>query len=402
MLQLEEAIARLLATVPPLPLETISVSEATGRVLAKSAVASVNLPSFDNSAMDGYAVRAEDVAEATVERPQVLRVLGQIAAGESRSIVVERGDCVRVFTGSPLPPGADAVVMQEDTRLDQGEPNRVRVIDPVKPWENVRFKGEDVKSGVTLLSAGERVTARHVGLFAAAGLAKVDVHRQPVIGLLATGNELVEPGVRLTPGRIYESNRSALAPLVQRSGGKVRVLPLVADTLEATREGLLQAFAECDGVISTGGVSVGELDFVKDAFTRIGGNLDLWKIAIKPGKPFVFGHRNGKFLFGLPGNPVSALVTFLLLVRPALWRWQGATSTPVQMSRGTLAEPMSNDGDRRHFVRVFIDSNGTVKSTGAQASHMLSSLAAANGLVDVPPKAALEAGTSVSVLLFGD
>lgn len=402
MLQLEEAIARILAAITPLGSETVSVMEANGRVLAKDAVARVNVPAFDNSAMDGYAVRADDVAGASPTEPRVLDLAGQVAAGDSALVRVEPGTCVRVFTGSPLPPGADAVAMQEDTRLEPEEPDQVRVVDPVKPWENVRFKGEDVKSGTTLLRAGERITSRHVGLFAAAGIKQADVYRKPVIGLLATGSELVEPGAPLTSGKIYESNRAALAPLAEQAGAKVRILPLVADTFEATRDALLEAFEQCDGVISTGGVSVGELDFVKDAFAKIGGKLDLWRIAIKPGKPFVFGHRDGKFLFGLPGNPVSALVTFQLLVRPALWRWQGASAAPDQVSRGALAEPIVNAGDRRHYVRVFVDAGGNVRSTGRQASHMLSSLAAANGLVDVPPKTTLAAGTPVSVLLFGD
>jgi molybdopterin molybdotransferase len=233
---------------------------------------------------------------------------------------------------------------------------------------------------------------------AAVGLTNVSVGRRPVVGLLATGSELQEPGQPLAFGRIYESNRLALATLTERAGAVPRPFPLVADELAATSLALADACIQCDVVVTTGGVSVGELDFVKRAFQQIGGELAFLKVAIKPGRPFAFGRCRGKLLFGLPGNPVSALVTFLLLVRPALLRWQGAANVSLPDHPAVLAEPLVNDGGRRHFIRVKVDSAGNIWSAGVQASHVLSSLAVANGLVDVPANTTLPAGATVPVL----
>jgi molybdopterin molybdotransferase len=288
--------------------------------------------------------------------------------------------------------------MQEDTRVDANRADEVVVLDPVKPWENVRLRGEDVKRGAPLCSPGDPLTPGRISLLAAVGLSDVKVARQPVVGLLASGTELQEPGQPLTPGQIYESNRSGLAALVSKAGGVPKAFPLVQDTLAETRTALEAAFDQCDVLVTSGGVSVGEMDFIKSAFERLGGELLFWKVAIRPGRPFVFGRCRGKFLFGLPGNPVSAYVTFLLLVRPALRRWQGASDLNLQTHPGELAEPLANRGERRHFMRVVVDKAGKIRSSGTQASHCLSSLAAANGLVDLPPNVSLAAGTTVMVM----
>ncbi len=403
MLTLEETQERIsaalaLAAVGPLGTEAVPLADALGRVLAVDVVAPLDLPLFDNSAMDGYAVRAADVAGASAEKPAVLRVVGRVAAGESFADEISLGECVRLFTGSPLPRGADAVVMQEDTQTDSAQPDIVRVLDAARPWENVRLQGEDVKRGAVLLAAGERLTAGRIGLLAAFGFPEITAARRPVVGLLATGSELREAGEKLAPGEIYESNRALLAPLVRAAGAEARLYPLVPDTAAATRAALALALAECDAVITSGGVSVGEFDFVKSAFEQLGGTLNLWKVAIKPGKPFVFGQLNGKHLFGLPGNPISALVTFLLLVRPALLKMQGACATELPTHPGTLAEPIANRGDRRHFVRVRVDAEGRVHLAGMQASHAVGALALANGLVEVSPQTTLAAGSAVRVL----
>jgi molybdopterin molybdotransferase len=260
------------------------------------------------------------------------------------------------------------------------------------------LQGEDIKTGATVGQRGEIVSPQRLGLIAALGISKIAVGRRPVVGLLATGSELIEPGQPLPSGRIYESNRSMLAALLEEAGAIPRIYPLVVDTASATQSALERALSECDLVVTSGGVSVGEMDFVKSAFEQLGGNLQFWKVSIKPGRPFVFGRCREKFLFGLPGNPVSAWVTFLLLVRPALLRWQGAKDIGLRIQRGILDEPLSNHGDRRHFIRVVIDPSGKVRSAGTQASHMLGSLGEANGLVDVPPKASLAAGSPVPVL----
>jgi len=333
-----------------------------------------------------------------LDHPVALRLIGKAAAGEVFSGAIEAGTCLRVFTGSPLPDGADAVIMQEDTRPDPTQPDRLWCVGAVKPWENVRLQGEDLKRGAKLVAVGSRLTAGQVALLAAGGIHEIQVARRPRVSLVATGNELVEPGTTVAPGKIYESNRVMLATLLQRAGAIPNIFPLVPDTLEATRAALEQAVAEGDAVVTSGGVSVGDCDFVKAAFEKLGGQLAFWKIGLKPGKPFVFGQAAEKFLFGLPGNPVSALVTFQLLVRPALAAMQGATDLGLPKSAGVLTESLVNPADRRHFMRVSMDGAGRVHSAGRQASHSLSSLANANGLVDVPPGGNLPAGAPVIVL----
>ena len=401
MLELDEARQRISRTLPTLPIESVALVSALGRVVAEDVIAQLDLPRVDNSAMDGYAVIARDITGAGPETPVSLRMIGQAAAGDVFEGTLLSGACVRVFTGSPLPAGTDAVVMQEDTRVEPGRPGAVQFLDGAKPWENVRLRGEDVKQGGRLVAAGQRLSAGHLGLLAATGVHSLPVHRRPVVALLATGSELVEPaegGRALPPGKIFESNRLVLASLLQRGGMDARIQPLVPDTLEATRDSLGQAFADADVVITSGGVSVGELDFVKRAFEELGGVLEFWKVFIKPGKPFVFGRWKEKFLFGLPGNPVSAVVTFLLLVRPALWRLQGATDVLPEKGTCLLAEELRNPGERREFVRVFVDGEGRARSSGAQASHLLLSLANANALVEVPPRSTLAEGTILPIV----
>jgi molybdopterin molybdotransferase len=398
MLELEDALAQILAKIPSPTSESILLNDASGRVQAERIESPVDLPLFDNSAMDGYGVRARDVASAAPKTPTGLRLIGKAAAGETFAGEVTAGTCVRLFTGSALPRGADAIVMQEDTRAEPNGKDEVLFLEPAKPGEYVRRRGEDVKRGATLAQAGEVVSGGRMSLLAAAGLMRVRVGRQPVVGLLATGSELKELGEALIPGQIYESNRIALAAFIRRAGAIPKVFPLVVDALAATRFALTEAFRECDAVITSGGVSVGEMDFIRRAFDEAGGALQFWKVAIRPGRPFVFGRYGEKVLFGLPGNPVSALVTFLLLVRPALLRWQGAVDISLPARAGVLAEPAANPEGRRHFMRVKVDASGKVRSAGVQASHILSSMAAANGLLDLPPHTTLAAGTAVRVI----
>lgn len=397
MLELEAALSRILAAIQPLESESIPLGEAHRRICAEQIIAALDLPGFDNSAMDGYAVRAQDVAQASAEKPSVLRQIGLVAAGETFPIEITCGGCVRVFTGSALPRGTDAVVMQEDAVAD-AEAGLIRVCEAVKPWENVRFRGEDVKCGSELIGAGCGLTAGRISLLASQGRAEVRVGRRPIVGVLATGSELCEPGHSLSTGQIYESNRAGLAALIRNAGARPRVLPLVRDTLADTKAALEAAFAECDIVVSSGGVSVGEFDFVKKAFPEIGGQLDFWRVAIRPGKPFIFGRWKNKILFGVPGNPVSAFVTFQLLIRPALLKLQGALEATPRTRHGILAQEFANPADRRHFVRVRTDWDARVYSAGPQASHCLGSLAQANGLLDVPPRTIFEAGKIVRVL----
>jgi molybdopterin molybdotransferase len=257
-----------------------------------------------------------------------------------------------------------------------------------------------VKAGTLLLEPGERLSAGRLSFLAATGISSVRATRRPVAGLVATGDELREPGQPLEPGAIYESNRIGLAALARQAGAIPKLYPLVPDDLTATKEALQQAVAECDVVISTGGVSVGEMDWVKAAFTAMGGQIDFWTVDMKPGKPFAFGRWQEKVLFGLPGNPVSALVTSLLLAQPALLRLQGAREVLSRTIAATLSEPLANHAARRHFMRVTLDERGGARSAGTQSSHILSAMARADGLVDVPPKTTLAAGALVSVILW--
>jgi len=408
MLQYEEALARVLAAIPTPKSEQVAFGNADERILAESVASPIDLPPFDNSAMDGYAVRASDVVSAKIESPIRLRLIGRVAAGESFSGKITTGCCVRLFTGSPLPAGADAVVMQEDTKIQPAAPDEILVLDAVRPWENVRFRGEDVKRGAMLGAKGDALTVGRLASFAATGCTEVMVARRPEVGILATGSELREAGQTLEPGQIYESNRATVAAMVRKCGGIPRIYPIVTDVLENTRLALTDAFNQCDMVVTSGGVSVGEMDFVKQALAELGGELQFWKVAIKPGRPFVFGcfptpnHRastaDHKLFFGLPGNPISAFVTFVLLVRPAILQWQGASEVGLMQHAGVLAEPLGNQGERRHFMRVRVNQEGKVYSAGFQASHILSSLATANGLVDVPPQTTFASGTTVQVL----
>lgn len=395
MLELESALERILAIVPPPTSESVKLTAASGRVLTENIASPLDLPPFDNSAMDGYAVRAHDVAGATAANPVRLRLHGRLAAGENSPNSIQSGECARIFTGAPIPGGADTVVMQEDTRVEGDE---VLILDAVRSGENVRWHGEDVRKGSLLASAGTEISVGLLGLLAATGLETVSVACRPKVSVLATGTELRSAGEPLTSGQIYECNRAMLAALIERAGGIPQVQPLVRDSLAETRAALESAFASSDIVVTSGGVSVGEMDFVKAAFEALGGHMEFWKVAIRPGKPFVFGRLNTKFLFGLPGNPVSAFVTFLLLVRPALRRWQGLAEVGLPRTQAVLGEAIANPGERLHFMRVRLTADGKIFSSGKQASHALSSLAAANALIAVPPKMQWVAGQPVTAL----
>jgi len=398
MLSLEEAIERSLAATPKLGGETISLNDAEGRFAASDARAKVSLPGFDNSAMDGYAVKSCDLKSATADSPVGLMCVGVIPAGTFPADSVASETCMKLYTGSQIPDGADAVIMQEDCRSTSGDGATILCNERVKPWENIRLKGEDVRKGDVVFTAGARITAGSIGLLAASGYDRVEVGRRPRVGLLATGSELTEPPRGLKPGKIYESNRAMLDSLVVRVNAEPTPYPIVPDSLDDTVAALEMAFAENDVVVTSGAVSVGDHDHVKPAIELLGGSVDFWKIAIKPGKPFVLGQVRGKPVFGLPGNPVSALVTYLMMVRPALLNMQGARGWRLAKRPGRLVDEMINRGDRRHFARVTIDDQGLVRSAGGQRSHMLGSLAKANGLVDLPPKSRLAKGERIEVI----
>ena len=391
LISLDDALATLLAQVEPLAgTETLATADARGRVLAADLVSPVDVPPEDNSAMDGYALRA---ADATQDLP----VAQRIPAG-SVPKPLSAGEAARIFTGAQIPPGADTVVMQELTEL-VGE--RLRITQPITVGQHVRLRGEDVRTGSVVLPAGARLDAVALGLAATAGAAQLTVARRPRVALFSTGDELVMPGEPLPPGAIYNSNRFTLRALLEGLGCEVVDLGIVPDRLDATRAALREAASRADVILTSGGVSVGEEDHLRPA-VQAEGRLDLWAIAIKPGKPFAFGRVGDAHFIGLPGNPVSSLVTFLVLVRPALLKLQGATQLTPRGYRLVAGFDWPKPDKRREFLRVRLDADGGLALFTNQSSGVLTSAFWADGLLDNPPGQAIKPGDAVRFIPFAE
>lgn len=390
-----------MSAVVPTVAEEVGIAAAGGRVLAQQIRSPFDIPPFPNSQMDGFAVRSADVAGASGTTPIALHVVGTIAAGSGTDRAVGRGEAIRIMTGAPLPDGADAVVKVEDTRT---EGSLVEIQHAPAPGEFVRPVGEDLAAGELVLRPGRTLRAADVGLLASMGLPTVRVRSRPRVAVIATGDELVALGGRLGPGQIYNSNAYTLAAAVQEVGSVPTILGIVPDDPKALRA----AFASCagfDAILSTGGVSVGEFDFVKQIMDEIGLERRFWQVAQKPGKPITFAARGGQLYFGLPGNPVSSLVCFALYVAPALRRALGlesvfAPSVEVQMARSVrTARPLTE------LVRCTLDWRGgtlAATPTGTQSSGVLRSLSLADCLVISPPgQDELAAGARPQALLLG-
>lgn len=407
LMPLDEALARLQEAVlahlqgTPLRTEVVDSGEALGRVLAQEVVSSVDVPPLDNSAMDGYTLRVADLlGTSSNNEPPSLPQAQRIAAGQVGQPLLP-GHCARIFTGAPVPPGADAVVMQEHAVPDAAT-GRVGFTHTVQPGQNVRLRGEDIACGQRVLSAGLRLSPAGLGVAASVGAAQLSVYAKPRVGVLTTGSELVMPGQPLPPGAIYNSNRHTLRGLAQATGAQVSDLGVVPDDLAATRAALRQAAAQHDLVITSGGVSVGEEDHLRAAVLAEGG-LDFWALAIKPGKPFVFGWLNRSdgsraLYMGLPGNPVASFATFLLLVRPVLGVLAGEPWCLPQAMRLTAAFDWPHPDKRREFLRARLNAQGELELYPHQGSGVLSSAVWADGLVDVAPGQAIAAGEAVSYL----
>lgn len=400
MLSLEEALTKLLAPLSPLAeTESLPTFEALGRVLAEDLLSPLDVPPLANSAMDGYALRAAEVADEGV----VLPVSQRIAAGRPGE-PLQPGTAARIFTGAPLPPGADAVVMQEQAQLLEDGRVRIDTVPTLRQW--VREQGEDVRRGSVVLARGSRLTPQALGLAATVGAARLTVVRRPRVALFSTGDELAMPGEPLRPGAIYNSNRYTLRGLLAQAGCECTDFGIVPDSLEATREVLRHAAAAHDLVLSSGGVSVGEEDHVKPAM-RAEGALDLWQVAIKPGKPLAFGHidRAGGspcWFLGLPGNPVASFVTFLLAVRPLLGALQGASTAAPEPVLLTAGFDWPKPDRRREFLRVRRQPDGRLALYPNQSSGVLSSTVWADGVVDNPPGQVIRAGDAVRFLSFAE
>jgi len=403
MLTVEQAKQTILGAVAALPAETVPTAAALGCVLAEDVASDINIPSFDNSAMDGYAVRVADVAGASAEHPVRLRCQGEVPAGSVASSPLQAGCALKIFTGAPVPPAADTVVIQEDTRR---EGDVVVVLDSEKAGANIRRAGEDISKGAVVLRLGSLCGPAHVGVAASLGRAQLSVVRRPRVAVLATGEELVTPGKPLGPGQIYDSNSPTLAALVRQAGCEPVTAGIVPDTLEATQSALERALAQADVVITSGGVSVGEYDFVKDALVALGADTKLWKVAMKPGKPLVFSVCGGKPVFGLPGNPVSVFITFVLFAWPALQKMRGLADDALDLptADAIAQEPFTVRGDRRHYLRVRLRREGdrllARAAGGRQQSHILSGLLDTDGLIGLDPGASVPAGGTVRVILL--
>jgi molybdopterin molybdotransferase len=407
MLSYEEALDHLLAAaVPVTETKAVPLAAARGRILAAAQTSSIAVPPLDNSAMDGYALRCADIAQAGVALP----VSQRIPAGTVGQPLAA-GTAARIFTGAPVPAGADAVVMQE--LCEVGADGTVIVNQVPRSGQNIRRAGEDIATGGAILAAGTRLGPAELGLAASVGLATLPVFRRLRVALLSTGDELAEPGQPLPPGGIYNSNRYFLHALLDGLGCAVTDLGRVPDTLEATRAALQKAAEGNDLILSTGGVSVGEEDHVKAAIEQAG-ELNLWKIAIKPGKPLAFG-RVGKVgaggtagaalqadFIGLPGNPVSSFVTFLIFVRPFILKRMGASTWQSPVRRLMSASNWMKPDKRREFLRARITPDGKAELYPHQGSGVLTSCAWADGLIDNPSGQSFFAGDTVGFIAFSD
>lgn len=417
MISVEEARERILGVIERLQAEDKSLVAALGQVLARDIVSAVTIPPLDNTSMDGYAVRAADTDGASTANPVSLHVIGEVAAGYIFAGEVTAGTAVRIMTGAPIPRGADAVVPFEETdeapgrvfgsfakgRLDVG------VFKPAVPGANLRRAGEDVRSGSLVLTAGTQLTPAHLGVIASLGINRVSVFRRPVVAVISTGDELLAPGETLAPGQIYDSNGASVAAMVEEAGGIPLRLGIARDTVADLTRKLQAAARDADLIVTSAGVSRGDYDVVKDVLEREG-EIGFWTVRMRPGKPLAFGlikvHDKSVPHIGLPGNPVSSMVTFELFGRPAVFKMMGKTGWQRPQVRATLGERLVNPDPRRFYARAIVshqDNGGFVaRLTGPQGSGILTSMALANALVICPEDVAvIEAGAEADALLLG-
>ncbi len=387
-----EALAAVLAQVEPLPASEVPLFDSLGRFSAADVVAQRPLPAFDNSAMDGYAVQA-----ASCRVGARLPVVGEQPAGADRGLTLDAGEAIRIFTGAPLPAGADAVIMQEDV---QREGDTIVAQCAAEAGEFIRRQGADLALGQKILGRGEPIAAQTLGVLASQGLATLKVGGMPRVAIVATGDELARLGEIPQPGQIFESNLIMLRALALAVGAQVTLLEHAPDELDLLSE-ILRRGLECDALLISGGVSVGDRDLVKPALRALEVEIDLWRVAIKPGKPFLFGQAAGCRVFGLPGNPVSAFVTFLKFVRPALRKMMGAEEAYFGLRKlpARLATGAANDGDRPHYLRGMLR-DGAFQPVGRQESHALFGLSRSNALLRLAPGQKLSANEVVPVELW--
>jgi len=408
MLTVEDARSKVLDRIPRLQPERVELLESLGCVLAQDVVSDIDVAPFDNSAMDGYAVRYADTQGASEESPVVLRVVDHIAAGSVSIAVLRDGEAARIMTGAPVPAGADAVIMVEVTEgLENGGSTggTVAIKRAAKLGDHIRRAGEDVRVGETVLREGEVVNAASVGLMAALGFAQVEVYRRPVVAIVSTGDELVGITETPGPGKIRNSNSYSLAAQVLAAGGIPRILGIASDN-EASTRALLTRASEFDLLVTTGGVSMGDFDVVRNVLEEIG-KMEFWKVAMRPGAPQTYGTIDGTPFFGLPGNPTSTMVGFELFVRPAIRKMRGFADLDRPRVVATLTEPLKKKSDRRYFLRGMLSRVAgpesavayDVRLSGRQSSAMLTAMHRANCLISLPDDwSEVAAGTVVECI----
>lgn len=397
VLSVEEAREHILSTVDVLESELVPLLEAAERVLAESVAADRDIPPVTNAAMDGFAVRGEDMAGDTVR----LRVIGEVAAGHEAGTKVGAGEALRIMTGAPVPDGADTVVRFERTRAEDDE---VVILEPPSPGKNVRQAGEDVREGQVVLEPGKVLRPQEIGMMAALGHLEVAVIRRPRVGILGTGDEVVQPDQTPGPSQIRDANSYTVAAQVERYGGVPLILGVAHDEEELVRQGIEQALErEVDFLITSGGVSVGDFDLVKQVMDAEG-EMHFWSLNMKPGRPMAFGVIGGVPLLGLPGNPVAAMISTRLFARPALRKMEGFTEWAEPTVRARLTEPIGRKDGRRHYLRVTLqetDAGYEATLTGDQGSGILNSLVRADGLAIIPEDARhLPVGSEIEVILL--
>ena len=382
--QLEEAQRIVLESTPILGLEKISILDALGRVLGEDIVAERDNPPWDNSAMDGFAVRWDDIKQQhAIQKTVTLTVIEDVAAGKMPSKSVGARQAIRIMTGAPLPKGADTVLKVEDT---EHTPDSVRVFKPEQQGANVRSQGEDVKKGERIIGKGTRIRPGEAGMLAILAKSFIFAHQRPRVAILSTGDELADLDERFSEEKIINSNSYGIAAAVQEAGGIPILLGIARDTPTALKDKISQGLT-ADILVLSGGVSMGDYDFTKAVFQELGAAMNFWKLAIRPGQPLAFGMIQGKLAFGLPGNPVSSMVTFEQLVRPAMLKMSGYRSYGRPVVQAIFQEKFSKRTDRRHFLRgVLTIEEGVfkVRTTGAQGSGILTSMVKANCLIDIP------------------
>jgi molybdopterin molybdotransferase len=414
MISVEEALGRILANVRLLDPEEKPILDALGQVAAQDIVAEFDIPPLDNTAMDGYAVRAVDTAYAAAGSPVTLRVVGELAAGYLFDGTVEPGTAVRIMTGAPLPRGADAVVPFEETDEPSGRAfgsfaksrDAVRILKAAAPGANIRNAAEDVRKGQAIIRAGAVLHPAQIGVLASLGKARVRVHRRPIVAILSTGDEVREPGQPLKPGQIYDSNAYSISAMVLVNGGIPKRLGIAKDTVEALTEKLREGL-ESDMLVTSAGVSRGDYDVVKDVLAKEG-EVDFWTVRMRPGKPLAFGAfaAGGRRVphIGLPGNPVSSMVSFELFGRPAIYKMLGREDWRRPVVRAIAEEPIANTDARRVFARAIVtqrDGRYYAALTGPQGSGILMSMAVANALAVVPEDVpGVQAGDEVECMLL--